>query len=400
MTSQSGMGSHGMAYGILFTVIAVLALIALILFRSQAVDPTAQQSTTAGNTTPAVDSVKTSLVSLSSVAGDQVSDTAPLALTENGTKTLYIHGIASDANGCEEIADFPNLTGQQNATRGYVMVSRGNATCIPTQNSTSRVWESTTDNNHCYFTNLTTANFNITGTTDGCTAATASDTTVQYQASFNIQFFADPTDTGSDYAAERWGASVLITDANNASSAASAIAPFELSSLAAFSVLAPDSGAIAYGTLALGAFSADKLLVFTNTGNRNVHTNVQVNGDMDCTYVGSSDIPAANVKIATSTITTGATNPDGTTNLFSPSATTASENATFKLLATAAKQVDLINEATKTKTSLKRQGQNASQGVGDATAETKDLHVRMVMPTTGVQGACSNTITFTPVVTI
>ena len=81
-------------YAVTFSVIAVVALVGLVMVKSEADDTT--QSGSVANATPTVDSVTTAL------ATGGADDTS-LTLTENTTTTVYVHGTATDNNGCAEI---------------------------------------------------------------------------------------------------------------------------------------------------------------------------------------------------------------------------------------------------------------------------------------------------------
>lgn len=258
--TQNPEGSAVRLYGILFTIIAAVALIALVymvVVRSQA--DTSSQSTVVANATPTVDTV------ITAVASGGV-DQATVTPTENTTKRIYLRGAATDNNGCNDID-----TATAWEYRIYRTNVTGGAAC-------------TVDNNDCYIG----ASGNLTFT--NCTGA--GDLSLDYEGYIDSQFYADATDTGSAFAANEWTARVKAVD--EAASPANGVLTdtYELASLIALDVTA----AVNYGTVVLGADSAVQTITFTQTGNRSYDFNRSVDGDMICNGVGSQNIAAGQVK--------------------------------------------------------------------------------------------------------
>ena len=83
-------------YGIIVTLIAIVAIVGLVIIKSQT--DTASQSASVTNTSPTVDSVTIATTS-------QGASASTINLIENSTTTVYVHGAATDNNGCEEIDD-------------------------------------------------------------------------------------------------------------------------------------------------------------------------------------------------------------------------------------------------------------------------------------------------------
>src|SRR3989338_3231390 len=170
-----------MMYGVLLTVIAVVALMALVVLKSQTGGPE--------NATPSISAV----ITPSTTGGDDSGDSgsAGIALTENTTTTFYIRGTVVDNNGCTEIAsDNSEWTAKVYET-GAANAGSG-ATC------------STADNNDCY--NLTES----TLTLSGCTGA--GDTDVLYEFALPVQYWTNPSDQG----AATWTSRVDVTDSSSA----------------------------------------------------------------------------------------------------------------------------------------------------------------------------------------
>lgn len=318
-TNGFGGTNPHMMYGIIFTIIAVVALMALVLVlvltRSQADDTS--QSTIVSNTNPTIDTVVTSETS------GGVDDTDGIPPTESSTKTVYILGTATDNNGCETINTIPSYA---------ILAYRSGITCTT----------ATTDNNQCYASTLTTVS--------GCTGA--GDLSMAYETNFPLQFYADPTDTGSPYVAQTWVSKVTVTD--NQSGTGFNTDTFEVNSLLALDV----TGSVSYGTVGLGNDSTQQTITFTNTGNRNLDASQSASGNMVCTGTGSQSILVSNARIS---------------------------NTSGFLYAAG---YGLASTSTPV-------GINLAQRASESINSTVDWYAVLRMPTTGVSGTCTNTVTFT-----
>lgn len=246
-------------YGILFTIIAAVALVGLVymfVVRSQADDTS--QSAGVSNANPTVDTVITAIAS----GG---ADQANIAVTEGSTKRIYIRGVATDNNGCNDIDTASNWSFDVYRTN----VTSG-AAC-------------TLDNNDCYDGNTTNLTFtNCTG---------AGDLNLDYEGFLDLQFYSDATDAASANAATTWTASMKAGDESSGVSSA-VTDTWELDSLIALGVTA----SVNYGTLALGADSSVQTITFTQTGNRSFDINRSAGGDMICDGQGSQNIAIGQVK--------------------------------------------------------------------------------------------------------
>jgi hypothetical protein len=305
-------------YGSIFGVIVLAGIVGLVLFNSQA--DTASQSTAITNASPTVDTV---LVGITSGGADQSS----ITLVEDSTKTIYIHGAASDNNGCEDIS---SGTGWQVIV--YMSDVENEIGC-------------TADDNDCYAAASVNADLN-----SSCSGA--GDLTTDYEATVALQYYADPTDAGAPNAAYNW---VAYVKANDASSATDTLTnTFEVNSLAALEI---DSNSISYGSVALGATSGEQSLTIINTGNRAIDLDISADGDLVCNGSGSNDIPVANVEYSLSTGFTHSTN--GT---------------------------DLSTSPTNLDISIAQRTDSDTQD---------DIYFKVLMPSTGVRGTCTNTLTLT-----
>ncbi|MFA5185264.1 MAG: hypothetical protein WC551_02165 [Patescibacteria group bacterium] len=203
-------------------------------------------------------------------------------------------------------------------------------------------------------------NYAGTATVSGCTGG--DDTTADYTVNIATTNFVNPTDPGSPFATDNWTVSVTSTDktigvgglkGNNT-------LPFEVNSLSAFTT----AESIDYGTVALGADSLEKTVTFTNTGNRAVDTTVRANNDMTEPTGNFAVIPVGNVHYAI-----------GQNFVYGTADAAVSKTAaeTFAI-------------------GLAKQSLNLPGNV-----PTVDTYWKLRMPTSGVNGTYSNTLTLTAV---
>lgn len=257
--------SNARLYGILLTVIAAILLVVLVLLltiRSQADD--VSQSATVQNAVPTIGSINVATSSLG-------TDAASLSVVENTTTTFYVHGQASDNNGCNDL----DTVGSWDMDVYRTNVASG-ANCI-------------LDNNDCY-KNVSTTQLTFTA----CTGA--GDSTLTYEWTWSPLYYIDATDAGSSNAGTTWTVGVTAGDESTGFSSTSTDT-FEINSLIALNV----TSSVGYGTLALNADSAQQTITFTNTGNRAIDTNQTASGDMLCDGVGSNNIPVGNAHMSLST---------------------------------------------------------------------------------------------------
>jgi Flp pilus assembly CpaE family ATPase len=167
-----------------------------------------------------------------------------------------------------------------------------------------------------------------------------------------VNYFADPTDTGAPQVATTWTGRVIVTD-DDASASSAVTDTVEMGSLIALDV----TSSIAYGTIALGATSSEQTTTITNAGNRAMDAEVSADGDMTCTTVGSVAVGQAKWSLSTGFVYASA----GTA--LSTSATSA-DNST-------------------------------AQRTGAST--TTPLYWKVQLPSSGIKGSCSNSITFTAI---
>lgn len=182
---------------------------------------------------------------------------------EGATKTLYVRGSIADADGCADIASVD------------VVIYRKGMTSSCSE-----------DENDCY--KVSTANF---------TGCGQSELKAYFEVSVEMANYADPTDAGAPQEADSWSAYAVASDASKAKSAPLEH-DFEVNSLLAIGL---DQVALNYGTVSLGAESAEASLVFSNKGNRAADAYVKADQDMTSALPGYADIPSTSVKFSTDT---------------------------------------------------------------------------------------------------
>lgn len=319
------------ALGVLFTLIAVVALVALVMLKSKA--DTATETANVGNDAPAVVSI--SAIDLDGAGTEILSGT--LTPVEGDINYVIVSGVVSDPNGCEDI----------DWIHGVAYRSGVTSACA-------------SDNNNCSTFSQTLEVMKANSPTNPCTGA--GDTDISYSVRLPFYNFVDPTDAGTagkanDYADQEWVIELNVTD--NATLTDTVTPIFEVASLAAFSTAA----SINYGTVALGADSSEQTVTFENTGNMYVDSTVAASGNMTEPSGNYDVIPAGNVHYS---LTQGFTYGTATATVITPSTS------------------DLVLQ-------LPQQLVDA----GPFTAPTVDSYWVLRMPSSGVNGTYSNTLTFT-----
>ncbi|MBU1167125.1 hypothetical protein KKC60_01810, partial [Patescibacteria group bacterium] len=181
----------------------------------------------------------------------------------------------------------------------------------------------------------------------GCSGPT--DLTVDYEYEYDFSYNADATDAGA-YVADDWTVFVQVED--DSTEVGSLSETFEMNTLNA---LQPGGVVIDYGTVALGANSSEQTMTITNTGN-NDSLNIENYVDADMTCLPGGTIPAANAAIT---------------------ATSGSGYVGFPLVGASHETLELDL------------GKAVPSVPG---SDVKDTYYRLTMPATGVNGACTNTL--------
>lgn len=209
--------------------------------------------------------------------------TVTLASGANSAPTVSAVAI----NGGSAITLIENTTMNVNAT-GTITDTDGNADIAY---ATATIYRSgvgtgcSADDNNCY--RLASSSCSLSACAGNSCLATCTAA---------IQFFADPTDSGT-YAAQNWLASVTGVDQSGASGSATAGTGAELNTLLALNV----TGSINYGSVAPGGNtgSTNQSTTVTNTGNATIDINLSGTNLIS----GGNTITVGNQKYATSTFT-------------------------------------------------------------------------------------------------
>jgi hypothetical protein len=292
----------------------VSILINTIILSNQ-VSTTSTSSATANNSAP--------VASNTSIDGGAAS----ITLTENATKNVVVTATVTDNNGCPEISGVSVKFFQTDQT-----ASGGNDPNIRyTQSATVDV-----------------------GT---CTGVT--DTVATYTATIAVQYYANPTDTGSINDATDWTALVTPSDAGGAGTTNTDT--IEMATLTALDV----TPTISYGTIDLAGNTGatNQTTTVTNTGNESIGTQVDgygtTNGDgrsMTCT---AGNVTIGNEKYSTTNVTYGSLT------------------------------------GTLTDTAATVAGFSVAKVMGTPT--TGPLYWGFAMPASGVAGSCGGVVVFTAV---
>jgi hypothetical protein len=274
------------------------------------------------HTNPTVDSVT---IALSSGGGME----SEINLTENASTTVFVHGTASDVDGCEDI-DAAITPSVWKVVFYRTDVASGNS-C-------------TQDRSNCY--QDTEQDADITGCTGG------GDQDVNYEMDFDIDFYSDATDVGSnpDHSSTNWTGYVEVAD--DASGTGSNSITTEMNTLKALDV----SVSVEYGSLDLGATSSETTVTVMNTGN---------DDDLDPTIHD----------------TNGWTCTIGTMNPGQVHWNTVESQGYGSGTAVTSSTVDVNNLSIPKST--------------NGSPSTKSVYTTLKIPATGVGGSCSSTLSFT-----
>lgn len=226
--------------------------ISILTFAAVVLADTASTAVVVGNATP-------------SISGTTFNSSSAITLVENNTKTVYATTTITDANGCGTIVGVT-----ANVYRSGVTA----AGCDTVGEASS---------NSCYPV-ITCAV--VAGTCTG-----GADTAANYVCTATLQYYADPTDSGT-YSAQNWVSTIVAGDGTATSTDSTATA--ELNTLSALDV----TSSIDYGTLAANANtgSVNSTTTVTNTGNTNIDPDISgtdMTSGGDTLTVGNQEYSAA-----------------------------------------------------------------------------------------------------------
>lgn len=173
-----------------------------------------------------------------------------ITLAESTTQPVAITATVSDDNGCSTLSN----------VKAYVYRSGiGYSGCDAT---------ATPNGNYCY-------------PELSCSTSNCSGTTADYTCTANMQYYADPTDTGSKFASENWLATVKATDGGSLTGSAQTTTGVEVKKLIAFSI-SPNN--ITYGNVGAGV-SIPLTIALTTRATGNVGINQTHHADSQTPYM-------------------------------------------------------------------------------------------------------------------
>jgi hypothetical protein len=232
------------------------------------------------------------------------SSTIELLVEQGETTGFEIYFDVTDDNSCVANASTTDeiFASDINVYRSGV----GSSSCL--------VASTDYDPNDCYTGDIATTTWNVTCSQDAGTCSGSQDTTVTWTCTFPLWYVADPTTVGveaSPFAAEKWYASAIAVDDDNATSSLSETTDGNAAELEQFMQFSVGTTSIAYGSFQPDEGNASTTVpteMFA-TGNTALDQNLQ-GDDMCPSYattgcVGGNDtntIFALHQRFATSTV--------------------------------------------------------------------------------------------------
>jgi hypothetical protein len=207
------------------------------------------------------------------VGAVEIAGSNPITLTESTTTTVNFTTTVSDANSCQDI---------DSVTLDFYRSGITAANCNVAGD---------TDAQNCY------PEISCTAVMSGNTCDSISDTSVDYECSVALQFYADPTDATSPNAGETWEATVTVDDGNDT---ATGTDTEEVNTLLALDVTGP----IDYGNLSAGTDTGTLNTTATVTNTGNVDIDPELSGT-NMTDGGTNTIAVANQEYADSAVAYG-----------------------------------------------------------------------------------------------
>lgn len=204
---------------------------------------------------------------------------AAIDLTEGTTTGVVLGATVTDNNGCSG--------GELTSVLGYAYRSDlAFAGCDTVGEANS---------NHCYA--------EVTCSVSGASCTGATDASANYECTANIQYYADPTDTATQYPSSTWLSTIKATDDDTLTHNTQVAAGVELNSLTALDITA----SIAFGALDVTEKNdpLDKITTVTPTGNVGLDTELSGPANMCTDYptCSGTTIGVSYIKYALATTT-------------------------------------------------------------------------------------------------
>ncbi len=180
------------------------------------------------------------------VSAVSINSGSAIDLTEGTTTGVVLGATVTDNNGCSG--------GELPTVYGYAYRSDLTFAGCDTAGES--------DNNNCYA--------EVTCSVSGASCTGSTDASADYTCTANIQYYADPTDTATEYPTSNWLSTVKATDDDAATHNTEVSAGVEMNSLTALDITAN----INYGFLNIGEKNdpLDKTTTITPTGNVGLDT--------------------------------------------------------------------------------------------------------------------------------
>jgi len=212
------------------------------------------------------------------VSAVTINGGAAITLEAATTKAVTLTATVTDNNGCESIS----------SVQGYVYRSGITYTGCDTSGEAN--------NNNCYP--------EVSCSVVGGTCEGASDASANYTCSVNLQYYADPTDTNTQYPTDTWLTTIKATDSGAITGNTEVTTGVNVNSLLAFGI----TENIVYGGVMVGSSTdpLDEPTVMSNIGN--VGLNQELSGsEYMCTNfptcTGGTPIGVGNQKYSLETST-------------------------------------------------------------------------------------------------
>jgi len=205
------------------------------------------------------------------VASVTINSGLAIDLVEGSTKSVDLTATVTDNNSC--------YNGELDTVYGYAYRSSIAYSGCDTSGEAN--------SNYCYP--------EITCTVDSGTCTGDTDASADYTCTVNLQYYADPTDTDTQYPDDTWLSTIKAIDDDTASGNATVVTGVEMNSLTGFSV----TDAINFGSLSVEGTNdpLDKITTTTPTGNVGLDQEVSGSENMCTDYPtcsGGTPIGVAN----------------------------------------------------------------------------------------------------------
>jgi hypothetical protein len=268
----------------------------------------------AGTTATSTVLVTSSTPSLGSTVVIEQASTTPqyIVLTTNTTTPVYVYASIVDANGCNDIL---------NGTTSILLYRSAitSSTCFSGGSPGNSL--------NCYMATAFTA-----------TSTCISSTTINTTTTFNVQYFAQPTDASSGFSGQNWVATQIVTAQTGLSGNGDSTHTTSSDIMQTLTGLNVTTSSINYGNVSAGnnTIAVNQITTSTNAGNASTSVQVSAFATLTLNGGGSNPFPTSSQQFFPAAFTYGAgtgltASPVtvGTSFLLSPTTTTAVATTTY-----------------------------------------------------------------------